>query len=81
MTGETSRIIRTMITNPDLYRRLAERERWEALRRMTPEESIALGEALLTSEIMDFAQSSEEDRPVCLAISLGIKPLYSGKSG
>ena len=38
------------------YQQLSEKERWEALRRMTPEESIAIGEALLTSEVMNLAE-------------------------
>ena len=41
---------------------------------MTIEESIALGEALLTSEIMDLAEFPDDDQPMSLAISLGIKP-------
>ena len=70
-----------MITNPGLYQSWMERERWEALERMTPEESIALGEALLTSEIMGVAEFPDDDRPLCLAISLGIPPLYTKKPG
>ena len=42
----------SMIKNPETYRRQSEAERWEALRQMSAEESIALGEALLSSEIM-----------------------------
>jgi len=71
--------MRTMITNPALYRRLRDGDRWEALQRMTPEESIALGEALLTSELMSIAEFPEEDRPLCLAISLGITPQFADK--
>ena len=37
-----------MIRNPKNYQRQAEQERWEALRRLTVDESIAIGEALLT---------------------------------
>ena len=40
-----------MIKNQEIYRRRAQARRWDALERMTPEESIAIGEALLTSEI------------------------------
>jgi hypothetical protein len=36
-----------MIKNPETYRRQSEAERFEALRQMSAEESIALGEALL----------------------------------
>ena len=41
---------------------------------MTVEESIAVGEALLTSEIMQFAGCPAGDRPQNLAIALGIAP-------
>lgn len=64
----------SMIKHPDRYRRDAEFERWEALRRMTPQESIALGEALLTSEIMRVAEFPDDDHPRSLAIALGIRP-------
>jgi len=70
-----------MITDPEQYRRLPEADRWEALERMTPEESIELGEALLTSEIMDLAEFPDDDRPVCLAVSLGLTPLYGDRPG
>ncbi len=65
-----------MITNVDLHRRMDEEERWETLRRMTPEESISLGEALLTSEVMRDAAVARDDRPVCLAVALGIRRRY-----
>jgi hypothetical protein len=41
---------------------------------MTPEESIAVGEALLTSEIMSLAVFPDDDEPRSLAIALGIEP-------
>ena len=63
-----------MIRNVDTYRRESERDRWESLRRMTPEESIAVGEALLTSEIMSLAVFPDDDEPRSLAIALGIEP-------
>jgi hypothetical protein len=63
-----------MIRNQDAYRHESERDRWNALRRMTPEESIAVGEALLTSEIMNLAVFPRDDAPRSLAIALGIKP-------
>ena len=44
------------------------------MQRMTPEESIAVGEALLTSEIMNLAVFPDDDEPRSLAIALGIKP-------
>jgi hypothetical protein len=43
---------------------------------MTVAESIAIGEALLTSEIMTIATFSDDDHPVSLAISLGISPRH-----
>jgi hypothetical protein len=61
-----------MITDLQAYLRLSERERLEALQKMTIEESIAIGEALLTSEIMDLAEFPDDDHPMSLAISLGI---------
>jgi hypothetical protein len=64
-----------MIKNPAKYHRAAEFERWEALRRMSAEESIAVGEALLTSEIMQLAEFPDDDRPQSLAITLGLHPL------
>jgi hypothetical protein len=63
-----------MITDLEAYRRESERDRWEALRRLTPEESIAVGEALLTSEIMRLAVFPDDDAPRSLAIALGIEP-------
>jgi len=63
-----------MIRNPEAYRRQSDRDRWEALARMTPEESIALGEALLTSEIMRLAVFPDDDQPRSLALALGITP-------
>ncbi len=41
---------------------------------MSAEESIALGEALLSSEIMRLAEFSDDDHARSLAIGLGIKP-------
>ena len=70
-----------MIRNPDEYRRQADRERWDALRRMTVAESIAVGEALLTSEIMRLAEFADDDRPRSLAIALGIAPSPGGIHG
>jgi hypothetical protein len=67
-----------MIRNPNDYQRQAEQERWEALRRLTVDESIAIGEALLTSEIMRLAEFPADDHPMCLALSLGITPSPTG---
>jgi hypothetical protein len=62
-----------MIKDLDAYRKLSVEEEWQALRSMTIEESIALGEALLTSELMDIAEFPDDDHPLSLAKSLGIK--------
>ena len=52
------------------------------MRRMTPEESIAVGEALLTSEIMKLAVFPDDDEPRSLAIALGIEPRTTrGRTG
>jgi hypothetical protein len=61
-----------MIKDARSYARLCESERWQALRDMSVEESIAVGEALLTSEIMDLAAFDDKARPISLALSLGI---------
>jgi len=69
-----------MIRDLEAYRQLSEEERFEALRAMTAEESIALGEALLTSEVMDLAEFPDDDHPLSLAIALGIsRPGDSGR--
>ena len=62
-----------MIRNPEAYRRQSDCDRWEALARMTPEESIALGEALLTSEIMRLAVFPDDDQPRSLALALTVR--------
>lgn len=61
-----------MIKNVKTYRKHAERRRWQALQRLRPEDSIAIGEALLTSEIMAFVRSARRARTKCLAVALGI---------
>jgi hypothetical protein len=61
-----------MIKDREAYRRLCERERWDALRAMTVEQSIAVGEALLTSELMELAEPRHDDHPMSLARSLRI---------
>lgn len=63
-----------MIKNPLVYAHQAEAERWDLLRSMTAEDSIAIGEALLTSDLMRVAEFSDDDHPVSLAIALGIRP-------
>lgn len=63
-----------MIRNREAFRRLCERERWDRLARMSVEESIAVGEALLTSELMRVSAFPDDDHPVSLARALGIRP-------
>ena len=41
---------------------------------MTAEDSIAIGEALLTSDVMRLAEFPDDDHPLSLAIALGIRP-------
>jgi hypothetical protein len=54
------------------YARLCEQERWDALRAMTLDDSIAVLEALLSSELQDIAVFADDDRPLSLAKSLDI---------
>lgn len=75
--GFDSRALRwndAVIRNRKTYRHRDELERTETLRRLTAEESIAIGEALLTSEVMRQAAFPDDDRPLSLAIALGIRP-------
>lgn len=61
-----------MIRDPDAYRVLCEEEHWARLASMSPEETIAIGEALLTSELMAIAEFPDDDHPVSMARSLGL---------
>jgi hypothetical protein len=61
-----------VVRDREAYRRLVEAERWRALEAMTVEETIAVGEALLTSEVMQIADFPDDDRPKSLARALGI---------
>ncbi|MBL6830666.1 MAG: hypothetical protein ISQ70_04535 [Pirellulales bacterium] len=61
-----------MIKNRAAFDRASEQERWDALAGMTPAESIAIGEALLTSDLMRLAVFPDDDHPRSLARSLGI---------
>lgn len=61
-----------MIKNPQAYARQTEQERWDTLRGMSVEESIAIGEALLTSDVMRLAEFPDDDHPLSLAIALGV---------
>lgn len=65
---------RSMIRDPQAYARQTEQERWDALRGMSVEESIAIGEALLTSSLMQLAEFPDDDFPLSLAIALGLGP-------
>jgi hypothetical protein len=63
-----------VITDVAAYDRLCEREKWDVLRRMSIDDSIAVLEALLTSELMDIAAFADDDHPMTLARSLRIRP-------
>lgn len=62
-----------MVKDTATYARLCENEEWEALRRMSVEDAIAVGEALLTSEVMELAVFPRDSAPMSLAIALGIE--------
>jgi hypothetical protein len=61
-----------VIKDLEAYRARTEREDREALERMSTEDSLAIAEALLTSELMDLAEFPDDDNPRSLAISLGL---------
>ena len=61
-----------MIRDLDAYRRSNDAEHRKMLAQRTIEESIAIGEALLTSELMQDAVFSDDDKPMALAIALGM---------
>jgi len=63
-----------MIRNEVAYRRQAEQDAQADLRSMSAEESIVIGEALLTSDLMRVAVFPDEQQPLSLAIALGIDP-------
>jgi len=66
-----------VIKNPRAYARQSEQERWQALRCMSVKDSIAIGGALLTSDLMRLAEFLDDDEPLSLAIALrlGSKPV------
>jgi hypothetical protein len=68
-----------MIKNREAFDRTSEQERRDALASMTPAESIAIGEALLTSDLMRLAVFPDDDHPRSLARSLGIDASDAGK--
>lgn len=61
-----------MVKDSRAYRELCEKERWKALAGMSIADSIAIGEALLTSEIMNMAVFPDDDHPMSLARAVGI---------
>lgn len=63
-----------VIKNREAYARRDERDRSKSLAELSVEESLAIGEALLTSELMDLAVFADDDHPLSLARSLGITP-------
>lgn len=63
-----------MIKDLEAYRRLCEKEHWDALRRARAEDSIAVGEALLSSDLMRIAVFADDDHPRSFARALGIDP-------
>jgi hypothetical protein len=70
-----------VITNAAAYRRQSEAEDREVLARLSAEESIAIGEALLTSDLMRLAEFPDDDQPRSLAIALGIERRAAGDHG
>jgi len=68
-----------MIRNQSVFDRTSEQERGEALAHMTAADSIAIGEALLTSDIMRMAVFPDDDHPRSLAHSLGIESAAARK--
>jgi hypothetical protein len=62
-----------VIKDIDAYQELDGQEHWSLLERMSIDESIAVGEALLTSELMALAVFADDDHPMSLARALGIR--------
>ena len=63
-----------MIKNLGAYARQSDEDHLSALKQMTAEDSIAIGEAHLTSDVMRLAEFPDDDHPLSLAIALGIRP-------
>jgi hypothetical protein len=61
-----------VIKDLQAYQRLCVEEERRALRDMSIDESIVLGEALLTSSLMTIAEFPDDDHPMSLARALGI---------
>jgi hypothetical protein len=62
-----------VITNRAAYEALCEAERWDTLAALSVDETIAIGEALLASELMDVAEFPDDDHPLNLARALGLR--------
>ena len=61
-----------MNRNEAAHRREVEQDAQANLRGMSVADSIAIGEALLTSDVMRLAVFPDDDQPRSLAIALGI---------
>jgi hypothetical protein len=62
-----------VIRNQQAYAELCEAEYWARLSRMTIKESIELGEQLSTSEAVDPSSFPNDDHPMSMDRSLGIR--------
>ena len=62
-----------MIRNIKEYEDIREAEYWRELSHMSIDDSIRLGEELLTSEELDVRAFTDDDHPMSLARSLGIE--------
>jgi hypothetical protein len=65
-------IVDSVIRNQQAYAELCEAEYWARISQMTIEESIELGEQLLTSEAVDPGAFPDDDHPMSMDRSLGI---------
>ena len=61
-----------MIRDIKAYAQIRDAEYWLELSRMSIDDSIRLGEDLLTSQIVDVRAFTDDDHPMSLARSLGI---------
>jgi hypothetical protein len=70
-----------VIRDYNAYRRFREEGRWRRLSEMSADDSIAVGEALLTSEIMDRFEFQDNGRPVNFARLLGLRSSLGRPTG
>ena len=63
-----------MIRDFKAYALIREAEYWRDLSHMSIDDSIHLGEALLTSQLMGAYVGGKDTHPMSLARSLGIEP-------